>query len=84
MQNIANDSQFVIVGEETNLTVSPAEYKNNAKNDIYVNGRWYIEHNYKYYPNNKIQASGTGKYTPDLMCKFEAPGEYIIKFVIKK
>ena len=80
MQNIANDSQFVIVGEETNLTVSPAEYKNNAKNDIYVNGRWYIEHNYKYYPNNKIQASGTGKYTPDLMCKFEAPGEYIIKF----
>ena len=73
-------SQYVIVGEDSNLQVTPESLKTGAISEDFPNGRWMIHHNYTYFANNLGQSANTEVYTPDLMCTFDKPGEYKLYF----
>ncbi|MDO4282284.1 MAG: MucBP domain-containing protein [Clostridia bacterium] len=75
-----SSSQYVIVGEDSSILVTPESLKNNAISVDFPNGRWMIHHNYTYYDNNLGQSTSTEVYTPDLLCTFDKPGEYNIFF----
>ncbi len=76
----SGNSQYVIVGEDSDLVVNPSELKTGATSIDFPNGRWMVHHNYTYYANNLGQSTSTEVYTPDLMCNFDKPGEYNIYF----
>ena len=77
-ENISNENQYVIVGQDSTIDVTPSYFKTNAiKNG---KGRWHITHNYTYYENNLGLSTQTEKDSPDLICNFDKPGEYIIQF----
>ena len=74
------ESQYVIVGQKTNIDVLPAELKNNASSDDYPQGRWFIHHDYQYFDNNTGLSTQSEFYTPNLLCEFDKPGKYEIYF----
>ena len=73
-----NDSQYVIVGEDTDLQVSPANLKNNAVSSIYPNGRWLIKHDDTYFANSEGKIADA--YQKNLSCSFSKSGKYEIYF----
>ena len=77
------DSEYVIVDKLTNINVTPAYLKTNTITDSYPNGKWYINHDYKFYENNTGLSSQTQKYNSDLICSFDKPGKYDIYFADK-
>ncbi len=78
--DINTETQYVVVGRETDLEVEPEQYKTNASNIEYPNGRWIIHHNYTYFDNNLGQSAQTENYTPNLLLNFDKPGAYDIYF----
>ena len=74
------ESQYVIVGQKTNIDVLPAELKNNASSEDYPQGRWFIHHDYQYFDNNTGLSTQSEFYTPNLLCEFDKPGKYEIYF----
>lgn len=76
---VSNEDQYVIVGQDSTITVTPPSYKTGAVNSNGV-GRWHITHNYSYYANDLGLSTQTEKDVADLICNFDKPGEYIIQF----
>ena len=74
------ETQYVIIGKDTDLYVSPENLKTNAVDIEHPNGRWIVHHNYTYFDNNLGQSMQTETYTPDLMLSFDKPGAYDIYF----
>lgn len=79
IENSGNEN-YVIVGEDNNLSVQPETLKNDAISVDFPNGRWLIRHNYTYFTNDLGQSTSAGVYTKDLSCSFDKPGEYKIYF----
>lgn len=73
-------SQYVVVGNQVNVQVTPDYLKTGAVSSDFENGRWYVDHDYTYYANNMGQSNSTNSYTPDLLCVFDKPGKYDVKF----
>lgn len=76
---VSNEDQYVIVGQDSTITVTPPSYKTGAVNSNGV-GRWHITHNYSYYANDLGLSTQTERDVADLICNFDKPGEYIIQF----
>lgn len=80
------ESQYVIVGHDTNIDVIPASFKTGATSADYPNGRWFISHDYTKLNDNRPLANDTGLstqaefYSPNLVCNFDKPGTYKLKF----
>lgn len=74
------ESQWVIVGNPTNINVTPSYLKTGAISSDFPNGRWMVRHDYKYFDNNEGPSANAGFYTPDLICTFDKPGKYDIYF----
>ena len=74
------EEQYITIGQEINLTVMPEGFEKNAISDKYPNGRWKINHEYKYFTNNLGQSAAAGFYSPSLNCNFDKPGKYEITF----
>ena len=77
------DSEYVVVDEPTNINVTPASLKTNTATTTYPNGKWYIDHDYKFYENNTGLSAQTQNYKSDLICSFDKPGKYDIYFADK-
>ena len=75
-----SSEEYIAIGQEIDLTVTPSNLKTNATSTDYPNGRWKIEHNYKHFTNNLGQSADAGIYSPNLNCNFDKPGEYKILF----
>ena len=78
--DVKNETQYVIVGRDAELAVTPVEYMTNASNIEFPNGRWIIHHDYTYFDNNLGQSAQTESYTPNLLLNFDKPGAYNIYF----
>ena len=74
------EEQYITIGQEINLSVTPENFKTGATSTDYPNGRWKVNHEYKYFANNLGQSSDAGMYTPNLTCAFNKPGKYEITF----
>ena len=74
------EEQHITIGQEINLSVTPENFKTDAISDEYPNGRWKINHEYKYFTNNLGQSTEAGFYSPNLNCTFDKPGKYEITF----
>ena len=75
-----SSEQYITIGQDIDLTVTPSNLKTNATSTDYPNGRWKINHNYKHFTNNLGQSAESGMYAPNLVCSFDKPGEYEILF----
>ena len=72
--------QYITIGQDINLSVTPENFKTGATSTDYPNGRWKINHEYKYFANNLGQSAEAGMYSPNLNCNFDKPGKYEITF----
>lgn len=81
--NKNSTSDLVLVGEQVDIAVTPADLKNNTANIDYPDGKWKIIHNADYYENSEGIFSNSGKNISNLVCSFDKPGKYDIQFVNK-
>ena len=79
-QQQSSEDQYITIGQELNLLVTPKGFEKNAISDKYPNGRWKINHDYKYFANNLGQSAESGMYMSNLNCNFDKPGKYEITF----
>lgn len=68
------------MGENTQICVQPEEIKTNTQDAVYPQGRWKINHDYKYFENNNGQYENSGKYISDLPDSLEKVGKYEILY----
>lgn len=74
--NTSKTSQYAIVGEEVGLKVTPESIKNDTITSEYPNGKWKINHDYKYFENDLGKSKNSGKYMSDLSMSFDKTGRY--------
>ena len=74
--NTSKTSQYAIVGEEVGLKVTPESVKNDTVTPDYPNGKWKINHDYKYFENDLGKSKNSGKYMSDLSMSFDKTGRY--------
>ncbi|PLS15030.1 hypothetical protein CVD28_24430 [Bacillus sp. M6-12] len=74
------DSQYVLVGEPIDISVTPTSLATNTQTAEYPLGRWRIDHNYNYFENSLGQASWANQWQKDLQMVFDKPGQYDISF----
>ncbi|MGI6095706.1 MAG: InlB B-repeat-containing protein [Lachnospiraceae bacterium] len=75
-----SNAQYVIVGENVELVVSPESLKNGAVSQLFPTGRWLVHHDENYFANSEGKSSATEVFQKDLMCSFDKPGKYEISF----
>lgn len=75
-----NSSQYVLVNEPVNISVSPVSLMTNTQTAEYPQGRWRIDHDYSYFENDLGQASWAGQWQKDLKMVFDKPGRYELWF----
>lgn len=74
--NTSKSSQYAIVGEEVSLKVTPESAKNDTATPEYPNGKWKVNHDYKYFENDLGKSKDSGKYMSDLSMSFDKTGRY--------
>lgn len=72
--------EYFIAGTSVEIAVSPSEMKTHTANANYPNGRWKIEHDETFFPNNTGKASWSGLYLEDVPEFYAKPGKYTFSF----
>ncbi|PCE66117.1 T9SS type B sorting domain-containing protein [Sediminicola luteus] len=71
---------YFIAGTSVEINVTPPEMKTNTANASYPNGRWKIDHNESFFPNDAGKVSWHDQYLEDVPTLYEKPGEYTFSF----
>lgn len=77
---VQTSSEYMILGEDTTLKVTPEELLTNSADENYPKGKWKINHEYQYYENNIGQLENAGEYTNDLITTLNKVGRYEITY----
>lgn len=81
----SGDSQYGIINEITDISVTPASAKTNTADSQYPNGKWKIVHDDTKIADDDLQNSlgvsnQSGMYMNNLTCSFDKPGNYAIYY----
>ena len=79
-QNTSSTSQYVIVNEPINISVTPSGIMTNTADSQWPYGKWKIVHDYTYFENDLGQFAESGKLIPDLLTTFDKTGKYEIYY----
>lgn len=74
------NSEYMILGEDTTLRVTPEELLINTADENYPKGKWKINHDYEYYENNIGKLENAGEYINDLTTDLNKVGRYEITY----
>lgn len=74
------NSEYMILGEDTTLRVTPEELLTNTADENYPKGKWKINHDYEYYENNIGKLENAGEYINDLTTNLNKVGRYEITY----
>lgn len=74
------NSEYMILGEDATIEVTPSEVKTNTADSVYPEGKWQIIHDHTYYENNIGQHENSGKYISDLPDLLDRVGRFEIKY----
>lgn len=75
-----SNAQYVLIGENIDLKVTPESIKKGAVSDKFPTGRWLIHHDPSVFDNDEGQSPLTEVFQPDLLVAFDKPGRYDIMF----
>jgi len=78
-RNEANN-EYLELGQNYDLTVSPSSELSNTKDEKWPNGKWRIEHNPSIYENNTGVVPYSGDYLDDFNPTFNKVGQYDIYY----
>lgn len=81
-----NDSQYGIMNEVTDISVTPSGAKNNTADSDYPYGKWKIMHDNSLIATDELQnAMGVSNQSNmsmnNLTCSFDKPGNYVISYM---
>lgn len=74
------NSEYMILGEDTTIRVTPEELITNSADEIYPKGKWKINHDYECYENNIGKLENSGEYINDLTTDLNKVGRYEITY----
>ncbi len=78
--DLQNYTNTILIDEPLSMKVTPEGIDTNSKDDKWTQGKWKVEHDYKYYEHNMGQFSQAGIYTNDMIKKFDKTGKYKITY----
>ena len=78
--NQRKSSEYVILNENTILSVADSSIMKNTANSQYPYGKWKVVHDCEYYENNMGQYAKSGQYISDMITSFDKTGKYEIYY----
>lgn len=78
--SVVNDTEHLIYGKPSSLSITPESEKNNTVDADWPNGKWRVEHEEAYYQNPTGAVPYDGLYLNNLDISFTEAGKYEIYY----
>jgi len=80
IDSVENDTDWLIYGNPSSMTITPESERTNTIDQDWPNGKWRIEHNENYFENSTGTALYDGQYLNNLDISFVEAGKYDIYY----
>lgn len=80
IDGIQNDTDWLIYGNPSSMTITPESEQTNTIDQDWPNGKWRIDHNENYFENSTGTALYDGQYLNNLDISFVESGKYDIYY----